>query len=129
MRIKLYLSIILVFGICSCSLKEEFGNKALMSEIQEVEWNNLISNPVNYHNDTILIRGKYKTYFENSTIINQDSLGIWIQPADWAEIEFREYENLINKNILVIGQFNSVDKGHLSQHLGTITEIYYLKKE
>ncbi len=118
-----------VFLLSSCLLKEEFGNRALLEEKQEVEWNRLIDNPANYHNDTILIRGKYKSYFENSTVINSDSLGIWIELGSWNKIGLKEYENLIDKNILVLGKFNSVSKGHLGQHLGTITDIYYLKKE
>ena len=120
---------ILVLILSSCSLKEEFGNKTLMSNANEIDWNDLITNPNNYHNDTILVKGKYKSYFENSTLINSDSIGIWIEPMNWNEIGLKEYENLINENILVLGKFNSVSKGHLGQHLGTISEIYYLKKE
>ena len=110
-------------------MQEEFGNETLIRKIKETDWNRIINSPEILNNDTILIRGKFKLYFENSTIINSDSLGIWIEPGNWDEITYSEYENLINKNILVIGKFSSIDKGHLSQHLGSITEIYYLKKE
>ena len=79
-----------------------------------------------FNNDTLLISGEFHYSFEDVSI-NKDSNRIWVNSIGQTVGGEEIVENLHDRDIEVYGLFNSKDKGHLGQYLGTIEKIYYLR--
>ena len=123
---KLINLLIFILALSSCSANYELGNKDLLIDLHATQWTDLKENPNKYLNDTILISGKYHSGFEDSSI-KRGSDRIWLSSFNPLKIDQKLEEKIIDRNIIIVGLFNPNNKGHLSQYLGSIEEIYYLK--
>ena len=123
---KLRNLLIFLLALSSCSANYELGDKDLLIDLHTTQWTDLKENPSKYLNDTILISGKYHSGFEDASI-RRGSEKIWLHSFAPLKIDQELEEKLIDRNITIVGLFNPNNKGHLSQYLGSIEVVYYLK--
>ncbi|MEO9871181.1 hypothetical protein [Ekhidna sp.] len=102
------------------------GDENLIDGLSEVSWNTISENPEDFNGDTILISGKYTYIFENVRL-SFGSNQIWVEGFDYDTIIVANFEERINgREVQIFGIFNSKDKGHLGQFLGTIEKSLYV---
>ncbi|AHM59332.1 hypothetical protein D770_05325 [Flammeovirgaceae bacterium 311] len=123
-----FAALILALALGSCSTNVEVSDGRDLRNVKHISWDELKVDPSKFDDDTIMISGEFHNLFEDVSI-NHNSDRIWInsfKPIIGDEEFMNDYSD---RDITVYGLFNSKEKGHLSQYLGTIENVFYVKIE
>lgn len=124
--------ILIVITICmaGCGFKKQSLNGEDLdldcANYLKVTFKEIATNPSYYDKKLVRIEGFFYTSFEEFAIYasrksNEGEQGLWVDFDKKLNLyEDDKFEMFSEKEIVIIGIFNSEDKGHLNQYIGEI---------
>jgi hypothetical protein len=89
----------------------------------------------NYHGKFIETNGIFHSGFEDCSLSSSNDFNsnyrqmFWLNISEELNIDLPSYSKLNGKNIKIRGKIDTASRGHLSQYLATIRQIYCIEEQ